>query len=61
MAASVSDIIELVWVNISSSTSPTHHGPPGHHRPSEHSSATSADSRSSRTRSPVWSDSAPQA
>ena len=61
MAASVSDIIELVWVNITSSTSASHHGPPCHHRPSEDTSATAALKRSSCTRSPVWSLSAPQA
>ncbi|MNT64653.1 hypothetical protein D3C86_1436380 [compost metagenome] len=61
MAASVSDIIELVCVNITSSTSASHQAPPCHHRPKELASATAALKRSSFTRWPVWSLSAPQA
>jgi hypothetical protein len=61
MAASVRDIMELVWVNRTSSTSPVHHGPPANHKPAAATSATAALKRSRRTRSPVWSDTAPQA
>jgi len=57
----VSDIIELVWVNITSSTSASHHAPPCHQRPKELASATAALKRSSFTRCPVWSLSAPHA
>jgi hypothetical protein len=61
MAASVSDIIELVCVNITSNTRASHQAPPFHHSPSDETSATAALKRSSFTRSPVWSLSAPHA
>ena len=61
MAASVSDIIELVLVKSSNKTAAVHQGPPFHHRPQDASNASPAPSRSSRTRSPVRSLSAPHA
>ena len=57
----MSDIIELVWLKSSSSTAAIHHALPSIQSPPEASSAMAALRRSSRTRSPVWSDSAPHA
>ena len=42
MAASLIGIIELVWVNITSSTTPSHSGLSSNHRPTETSSAAVA-------------------
>jgi hypothetical protein len=42
MAASLIGIIELVWVNITSSTAPSHSGLSSNHSPSETSSAVLA-------------------
>ena len=61
MAASAMGIIALVWVNMTKSTTPSHSGDIGSHNRVEASSATVALQRSSRTRSPVWSLSQPQA
>ena len=61
MAASLMGIMELVWVNISNSTTANQARPPCQPNPSEHSKATPALQRNSLTRSPVWSLSQPQA
>jgi hypothetical protein len=61
MAASLMGIMALVWVNMSSSTSPRPSGPQSQNSKQAVANATPAPMRSNLTRSPVRSLMAPQA
>jgi len=60
MAASLIGIMALVWVNMTSNTTPSHKGESVSHNRQAEASATAAPRRISRTRSPLWSLIQPQ-